>query len=233
MTERKIVLYLEQKTISDRYQKAFSRMTEYENSKLRIADYYLFNSLGNEINQVFQKVGLSKEMLLDFRKKSTDKIALVRWNTIEKHLCKLDPIEKSDMVFVRETLMYFNKKKIPVIFKIDNDVLLERLKDRYDQIAQLNLYFKDNIIIMSKNIPSIPRFLKYRIYLKNRLLIERYYPIDIEQNRMIAETIYLNENATGEMRVESNFDLQIKRVEINGQRYDTYSNSFRLPHTDK
>lgn len=229
MTERKIVLYLEQKTISEKYQRAFMRsMTA--NTSPRVVDYYLFNSLNAELNSIFEKFNIDKKILLDLKRRSIYEISLIRWNVVKKHLCKLVPVEKLDMVFLLETIESFKKKKVPVIIMIEEEGLLEdTVKKNLDIIKKINAHFiKDNILLaINRELNLDP--LRYRIYLENRLLVERYYPIDIESNRIVAETIYFKENTKGNLRIESNFDLQIKRVEIDGQKHDTYSSSFLLP----
>ena len=236
MTERKIVLYLEQKTISEVYQDAFEKI-KYESDTtptlyLKKVEYYTFNSLGNEIENIFNKLKIDRSILIDIRERSIGKIALIKFSLIQKHLYKKSFERKKDEDFVIKMIDDFSKKGISLLLKIEDEFLLEKIKIMSTSLKNLNLFFlKDDIILVKRFLRSDP--LRYRLYLNDRLLVERYYPIDIEHNRMVAETVYLNDNASGELRVESNFDLQIKRVEIDGQKHDTYSTSFQLPHTDK
>ena len=223
MTERKIVLYLEQKTYSEHYRRAYLK------AESRIADYYVFNTFSQALEKVFNKFDIDRKILIDLRRKAINKVAVISWKRIPMHLCNVEIENKNDGMFLTETMESFKDKGILLIFKIDDETLLRSIKNRYPFIKAISPsdFIKDDILITKNRFRS--NDFKYRLYLNDRLLVERYYPVDIEHNRMIAETIYFNENAQGTLRIESDFELQIKRVEVDGQKQDIYSSSFLLP----
>jgi hypothetical protein len=243
MTERKIVLYLEQETFFEYKKISFplgeNFWQEWVSSPnlTRVVTYEIYNSFNPVLDHLFHNKEWNRSILINLRKNTVDKIALVSWNISQKHLhCRT--VEE---IYMQEHESFFQKtigdvflnKNISVMFDIKAQEYYEVQKKSPRLLRSMtNTFNKDIGFFISNNIFRHAKH-RYRIYLDNRLLIERYYPVDIEYNRMLAETVYLNENAKGEIRVESDFNLMIKRVELDGCKHDIYSSIFALPNPDK
>lgn len=241
MTERKIVLYLEQKTFFEHKKISIpfsgDKWKEWGSAPdlSRLVTYEIYNSFNPTLAHLFYNKGWNQSILIDLRKNS-NKIALVSWDVAQKHLCKnietiySRPEQNLFSITIDDVLL---KKNISVMLKVKSQEYYTRQKAVPTLFRSLDkCYNKEIDYFISKNVFRREKH-RYRLYLGSRLLVERYYPVDLEYNRMLAETIYLNEAASGEIRLESDFDLQIKRVEVNGQKQDIYSSSFQLPHADK
>jgi hypothetical protein len=81
---------------------------------------------------------------------------------------------------------------------------------------------KDNIVWYKK---GVDRTVRYRIYLSDRMMMERILPPDLSSDKMICESITLDCDLDS-FRIESDFDLHIRRHSYGGSRID-------LPVSDK
>lgn len=57
---------------------------------------------------------------------------------------------------------------------------------------------------------------KYRVYLGDRLLTERFYPVESGGEYQVVESISLSDGVEGALRIESSYGLVIDKIEVDG-----------------
>lgn len=233
MTGTKLVLYLEQKTFSKKFQYSYG-FTHHQappiavKNSTRLADYHVMNSLGHEIHSLFYKLKINPQTLIDLKQQAINKIGIIEWKVVQSHLCKAEDRSSSDLDVIRDSVNILIHQKIPLVVKIEPGFWLEDLKKKINGLSDLDVYFNQDWSYMFMKTAFRSSAFRYRLYHDQRLLIERNYPIDIQFGKILVETMQLNENARGEIRVESDFDLQIKRIDINDRTQDIYDTCFKL-----
>jgi len=233
MTGTRIVLYLEQKTFSKKFQYSYG-FTHHQappvvaKNSTRLADYHVMNSLGHEIDSLFYKLKINPQTLIDLKQQAINKIGIIEWKVVQSHLCKAEDRSRSDLDVIRDSVNVLIHQKIPFVVKIEPGFWLEDVKKKINRLSDLDVYFNQDWSYMFMKTAFRSSTFRYRLYHDQRLLIERNYPIDIQFGKILVETMQLNENARGEIRLESDFDLQIKRIDINDRTQDIYDTCFKL-----
>lgn len=101
---------------------------------------------------------------------------------------------------------------IPFIIKITNKKWASQ--DRLINYGT-DLIISENILNNSQKLNS-----KYRLYLNDRLLVERFYPEDLPRFKIICEECYLDLNQPVKIKLETDCDLIItKSVSNNNTAY--------------
>jgi hypothetical protein len=242
MTERKIVLYLEQETFFEHKKVSYPFLGDFwkgwnsSPDSVRLVTYEIYSSFNPILDKLFHDKGWNRSILINLRQKTINKIALLSWDISKKHLCN-----NIETIYPDTTKDFFSLTINDILIKNNICFILNIKAQEYHYKQRLShnllgplvkLYKKDiGYFVNDQSFRSDKH--KYRLYLNNRLLIERFYPVDIEHNRMLSETIYLKPNASGELRIESDFDLLIKRTEVDGRNHDIYNTNFTLPDPDK
>jgi len=98
-------------------------------------------------------------------------------------------------------------------------------------LKTLNFYrlfvnHNENIVISDFLIKDIELDIKYKIYVNDRLLIERFFPYNLPLNKVLCEECYLELSQKIKFRVESDYGLIFKQVSVNDTNF--YPNSTEL-----
>jgi hypothetical protein len=230
MSERKIVLYLEQQSIADRFQ--YSYGFKYYNgavlppkNTIRLADYHIINSLDSKLSQLFQKLKIDQAVLKSLKQQAIDRIGIIEWKTIQSHLCKAEDRAQPDVADIIDVVNILVNQKIPFVVKIEKGICFNH---SVHQLRALDIYFNHDktYLFIKKSFRSAA--FRYRLYLDQRLLMEREYDINTAPDTILTETMYLNATAKGCITVISDFGLQIKRIDVNDHTQYIYSNCFKL-----
>jgi hypothetical protein len=238
MTEQVIKLYVEQETFKETFDVSYPFTEEASRKKwgvnspdlIRTVRYEIYNSFHKDLDYIVEKMKLDRNLLLDLRSKSIDKISIISIDLINQHLFKGNytvMLYQPEVSFSRHSLQKVIDLKANCLIKFKNDSLQNTIK-KYNQLNFIFPSFLDNNIVLS-SLHFRNKDLKYQIYIDDRLLIERKYPIDIERNRMIMETIVLSKEAKGTIRIVSDFNLIFKKVLYNEESYNTYGKVFSIP----
>jgi hypothetical protein len=235
MSERKIVLYLEQQSIADRFQysygfKYYNGETVPPKNTTRLADYHVINSLDPGLSQLFQKLKIDQTVLKSLKQQAIDRIGIIEWKMVQSHLCRAEDRAHPVIIATIDSINMLANQKIPFVVKIEKGIWSEKAKQNAPQLQaqDLELYFDHDMthLFMKKSFRTSP--FRYRLYLDQRLLMEREYDINAAAGTILTETICLNAAATGCIKVVSDFGLQIKRIDVNDHTQYIYSNCFKL-----
>jgi hypothetical protein len=122
---------------------------------------------------------------------------------------------------VRDLLAKIYNQPDPYIIKIHDS--------EYYKIPKEINFGKD--IIISKNLldnTKIANGFKYRIYINDRLLIERFFPRDLSLSKIICEECYISLNKPVNVKIVTDYDLIFSKIVADKNTYYPNSTEFIL-----
>lgn len=92
----------------------------------------------------------------------------------------------------------------PYFIKLEEDAITTEYK------KQIN--FKENFIVSKNILDNTTKDLKYRIYIDDRMLIERFFPKDLMISKVVCEECYLNLNQPTKIKLVTANDLVFSKL---------------------
>jgi hypothetical protein len=126
--------------------------------------------------------------------------------------------------FELSALPYIVLFRSPAVKKLVFD-LREKIQNKLFQLSEVAVNVSDDVMYASKQeaISSM-----YRIYLGDRLLVEREYPADLASKLMLEETVSLDVTGLASLRLESDYGVVMKEVTVDGTVHTPNATEFSL-----
>lgn len=160
---------------------------------------------------------LTKEMKLNY-----NKIAFIR--------AVIQPATINDLItkdLEVEEIVKLAKDKTFVVFQTDNNILSRKLSSLSAVLPFQLLAERDGIYIHCHNYDKLET-IKYRLYLNNKLLVERYFPI-LPDNKILVEEVDINCTNLQSLDLTINGNnLEFVKVVVDHQDFKPLSNKFSL-----
>lgn len=150
-----------------------------------------------------------------------NQVKILQWDCLDiDDLPKLTEITNSQLGLTKQSFTNMKESDYPYIIKI----LDTNTHNHYTKFTNIN----ENIIVSNFLISHTDLNLRYKIFLNDRLLIERFFPKDLPLKKLLCEECYLDLNTTSKVRIVSNYDLIFKKVTADSNIFKPNSTEFIL-----
>lgn len=190
------------------------------------------NSMNPWLDALWEQENLDRSMLTAWRQ-TNKKLIVMEWDLLKPIADIIDsdidlPDDQDNNIYT--DYLHFDNTDNDLFVAVSKDTrIIDFISNKYT-IADDEIPLDENTVVIRKLWPIFnfqdnlvygyvgdTNIHKYRIYLGDRMLTERFYPVESGGNFQVVESISLNSGSDGTLRIISPYGLVIDKIEIDGQ----------------